>query len=111
MHQIIADLSGMGSRVPGYVGHRRAFEYVKQHFEQIGLEDIEVEEHTVTVPIDKGASLTLADTGEEIAVYVFGPTIYKRPLYPVLGFRGHLFMGARGHFQNSMAKRSKAALS
>ena len=94
-------------------GIRQAFEYVKRHFEQIGLEDIVVEEHPVTVPVDKGASLTLTDTGEEIAIYGFWPNHVQTPsVAPALGFRGgNLFMEARDRLQNSMAKRSKAALS
>ena len=80
-------------------------------FEKIGLEDIKVEEHTVTVPVDKGASLTLTDTGEEIAIYGFWPNHVQTPSVPSAGISGHLFMGAKDHLQNSTAKRSKAVLS
>ena len=78
----------MGSRVPGYAGHRQAFEYVKRHFEQIGLENIRVEEHAVTVPIDKGASLTLMETGEKIEIYGFWPNHVQTPSIPGDGISG-----------------------
>ncbi|MCY3871039.1 MAG: hypothetical protein OXG87_15935, partial [Gemmatimonadetes bacterium] len=110
VRQVITDLAGMGSRVPGYAGHRQAFEYVKQHFEQFGLEDIVVEEHTVTVPVDKGASLTLMDTGEEIAIYGFWPNHVQTPSVPSAGISGALIYGGKGSFSELNGKKVEGSV-
>ena len=51
-------LSSLGSRVAGYEGDTRASEYIDQQFRQIGLQNVQREPFSVTVPIDRGAFLT-----------------------------------------------------
>ena len=99
LRETVAALSGMGSRVPGYPGHKEAFEYVKAQFEQIGLEDIQVEEFQVTVPVDKGASLTITETGEEIGdlLPVAQPCSAAVPARG--GIKGKLIYGGKGSFK------------
>ena len=110
VRQVIADLSAMGSRVPGYAGHRQAFEYVKRQFEQIGLENIQVEEHLVTVPIDKGAALTLTETGEKIEIYGFWPNHVQTPSIPGAGVSGPLIYGGKGAFSELNGKRVEGSI-
>ncbi|MDP6041536.1 MAG: M28 family peptidase, partial [Candidatus Latescibacteria bacterium] len=105
VRQVIADLSSMGSRVPGYSGHRQAFEYVVRQFEQIGLEDIAVEEHSVTVPVDKGASLTLVNTGEKIEIHGLWPNHVQTPSLPKAGISGALIYGGKGTFKELNGKQ------
>ncbi len=99
LRETVAALSGMGSRVPGYPGHKEAFEYVKAQFEQIGLEDIQVEEFQVTVPVDKGASLKITETGKEIGIYCLWPNHVRPPSLPRGGIKGKLIYGGKGSFK------------
>ena len=79
LRETVSALAGMGSRVPGYPGHRKAFDYVKNRFETLGLEDITVEEHHVTVPIDKGATLEVPESGLRIRLYGLWPNHVQTP--------------------------------
>jgi len=102
LKEIVSDLTQNGSRVPGYPGHRKAFEYVRDAFTQIGLEDIRVEEHTVTVPVDKGGTLRLSspDVGDEaFPVYGLWPNHVRTPSLPKGGVKGRLIYGGKGSFE------------
>ena len=59
----IERFAAFGSRVPGYPGERQAYEYVRQRFEGLGLEDIESEIFEVAVPMDRGAELLIEGGG------------------------------------------------
>ncbi len=104
LRETVATLSGMGSRMPGYPGHEQAFEYVKTQFEQIGLQDIRVEEFQVTVPIDKGAFLKVSETGEEIRLYSLWPNHVRTPSLPDGGITGALIYGGKGSFKELNGK-------
>ena len=58
----VGDLVAFGTRVPGYgatdAEGRLPHEYVRDRFEELGLEDVTVETFTVTVPVDEGATVT-----------------------------------------------------
>lgn len=98
VRQIVSDLAGMGSRVPGYEGHRRAFEYIKAEFEKIGLENITVDEHHVTVPIDKGAALSFVGSADRVKLYGMWPNHVQTPSLPQEGLTGRLIYGGKGEF-------------
>ena len=110
LQETVTALAEMGSRVPGYPGHRQAFEYVKARFEEIGLKDIRVEEFEVTVPADKGASLQVAETGEEIQLYGLWPNHVRTPSVPAKGIRGPLVYGGRGDFVELNGKPIKGSI-
>ena len=100
----VVAFSSLGSRVPGYAGHRKAFEIIKAQFEQIGLQDVTVEEFKTTVPVDKGASLQLLDSGEEIRLYGLWPNYVQTPSLPKGGVTGRLVYGGKGSFKELSGK-------
>ncbi|MCZ6631912.1 MAG: M28 family peptidase [bacterium] len=104
VRKTVQDLADMGSRVPGYPGHQKAFEYVKQQFEQIGLEDIRVEEFPTTVPVDKGASLRLVESGDSVPLFGLWPNHVQPPSLPDEGVTGKLVYGGKGEFQDLNGK-------
>jgi len=95
---IVSDLAAMGSRVPGYAGHRKAFEYVESAFADMGLDNITVETHYVTVPVDKGASLTLGGNEGSVTVYGLWPNHVQTPTVAANGVTGNLIYGGQGSF-------------
>ena len=104
LRETVTTLTNMGSRVPGYPGHRAAFEYVKGQFEAIGLDDVTVETFEVTVPVDKGASLTVAGSGEEIKLHCLWPNHVQTPSIPGEGATGSLLYAGRGSFEEMNGK-------
>ncbi len=61
-------LTEIGPRVPGTEGGREGAEYVKARFEEAGLSDVHIEEHTMTTFEVNSASLSLVtlEIGAEI---------------------------------------------
>ena len=112
LQETVSALTGLGSRVPGYPGHRKAFEYVKSRFQALGLEDITVEEHHVTVPIDKGAKLEILDSGVKIRLYGLWPNHVQTPSLPEQGVTGALIDAGDGSFKalNSKPVKNSIAL-
>lgn len=81
-------LTGLGSRVPGYPGHERAAEWIREQFQRIGLEDITVQEFPVPVPVDRGGRLEVG--GQSFALAALWPNLVRTPTVPPEGLQGPL---------------------
>ena len=58
--ETVTTLAGFGSRVAGYPGDAKAADYVEGQFKSIfGSDKVNSGQYDVTVPIDKGASITV----------------------------------------------------
>lgn len=86
----IKTLSSFGSRVLGYPGHDRAADYVYETFQRMGLKDVEVQEFTSVVPMDKGATLEILTTGETIELFSVWPNHVRTSTTPLEGLTGNL---------------------
>ena len=91
----IEHIVGMGSRVTGYPGERKAHQYLRQRFSELGLENIQSESFDVSVPIDKGGHLRLPD-GTVTPVYALWPNGVRTSSLPDGGIRGPLVYGGKG---------------
>lgn len=94
----LASLTSHPSRVPGYSGHRAAFEHVQSAFRGLGI-PTEVEQHDVTVPIDHGASVTVDGTGETVEVFGLWPNHVQTPTVARGGVTGPIVYGGKGSFK------------
>jgi len=95
---VVAKLSSFESRVVGYAGADSAYTYVRGQFETIGLENIRVDTFTVTVPIDKGSTLTIRDTGEQVRLHALWPNHVRTPTTPADGLTGPIVYAKKGEF-------------
>ncbi len=84
------------SRVVGYPGHEKAADFIASEFRRLGMEDVEAETYGVAVPVDRGGSLTVAETGEAFAIHGLWPNLVKTSTLPAGGVRGHLLYGGAG---------------
>ena len=94
----VETLSGVDSRVVGYPGHERAAQYVLDQFRAIGLQQVTTEEYLTSVPMDKGASLKVLETGETMRLYGLWPNLVRTPSLPREGLRAKLIYGKQGDF-------------
>jgi len=70
MRKDIARLSSLTTRVTGYEEAEDASKYIFDRFVEIGLQDVDSREFEITVPIDKGGTLTvLSKDGKELKSY------------------------------------------
>ncbi|MDP6038506.1 MAG: FtsX-like permease family protein [Candidatus Latescibacteria bacterium] len=84
------------SRVPGYPGHEAAAQFITSEFKRFGLKDVENELFDVTTPVDRGGTLTLTDTGEQIPIHSMWPNLVKTST--VSPTSGRLIYGGDGEF-------------
>ncbi|HID95037.1 MAG TPA: FtsX-like permease family protein [Candidatus Latescibacteria bacterium] len=103
-------LTSWESRVVGYPGNRRAYEYIKEEFERLGLQRITTETFKVTVPIDKGANLHVPSTGEDIRLYCLWPNDVKTPTLPEEGVTGNLIYGKKGDFGDFNGRKVEGSI-
>ena len=96
----VQKLSSYDSRVVGYAGADSAYEYLKQQFEALGLQDIRTDVFPVTVPVDKGATLTISDTGHSIRLYSLWPNHVRTPTTPRNGLTGPIVYTKKGEFRD-----------
>jgi hypothetical protein len=94
----IERFAAFGSRVPGYPGERQAYEYIRQRFGELGLQDVKSDEFEVTVPLDKGAELRLPN-GQRQRVYALWPNGVRTSSLPAGGVHGPLVYGGRGDLE------------
>jgi hypothetical protein len=98
--RIITHMGSLGSRVVGYPGNQTAYTFVRNAFEEVGLQDVTTDSFQVTVPIDHGARLTLTESGETIPLYAFWPNHVRTPTLPRGGVTGRLIYGRKGNWED-----------
>jgi len=97
-------LSSLRSRVAGTPGCAEAGRWVEAQFREIGLERVTAESFPVTVPVDRGAALTVEGTGETIPLFGMWPNQVRTPSLPEGGVAGALIDGGRGEFRDFNGK-------
>jgi len=94
----IAHFASFGSRVPGYGGERRAYEYLRQRFTELGLEDVESEAFKLAVPVDRGAELVV-NSRTRMQLYSLWPNGVRTSSLPEGGVDGPLVYGEKGELK------------
>ncbi len=99
-----------GSRVVGYEGHEKIANFIEAEFRRFGLEDVEAETYDVAVPIDRGGSLKVEDTGEVFTIHGLWPNLVKTTTLPSGGVKGHLLWGGTGDVSEFNGRNVKGAV-
>ncbi|MEM2904537.1 MAG: M28 family peptidase [Candidatus Bathyarchaeia archaeon] len=98
-------LSLLGSRYTGYPGFYKAAEYIAQRFRSL-LTDVTLENYTVTVPVDLGASVTvLSPEQRTFTAYPLVPNVVNPSSTPPGGLTGPLIYGGKGEFSEFNGKK------
>lgn len=89
--------ASLGSRVTGYPGCDQAAAYIREYWSALGL-PVEVEEFTVTVPVDHGATAQAftpegKPIGKPVALYPLWPNLVRTSQLPPEGLQGPLVYG------------------
>ncbi len=108
--QILSDFTSWGARTVGYPGNKRGCEYIRDRFEEIGLEKVTIDTFKVAAPVDKGARLHIRSTGEEVPVYCLWPNNVKTPTLPKEGITGNLIYGCKGDFKDLNGKQVEGSI-
>ncbi len=99
IRQTITDLVSFGSRVAGYPGATEAAHYLAGRMDEIGLEDVEMEEFVASVPLDEGGELVILDATTfatpSIPLHAVWPNLVRTSTTPPAGITGMLhYVGA-----------------
>lgn len=95
LEQAVRAYASLGSRVPGYPGHRAAYLETRRTFESLGY-DVQVDSFDVAVPIDHGGTLRVEASGASYPIHAFWPNYVQPPTLPDGGVSGPLVYGGRG---------------
>ena len=90
VRQTMDYFAGLGSRVVGYPGADAAARQLQESFREVGLDDITVHEYDVSIPIDKGGFLQVADSDEKVQLHGLWPNLVKTSTLPEGGIDGRL---------------------
>ncbi len=109
MAKTVRELSTHGSRVVGYPGERYAADYVAREFTSLfGAGNVRTETFTATVPMDKGASLSV--NGKTIALAAIWPNLVRTSQTPPEGISGPLIYGGDGSLGSLNGKEVKDSI-
>ncbi len=101
--ETVTTLAGFGSRVAGYPGDAQAADYVEQQFAEIfGVDKVRSGSYDVTVPIDKGASITV--NGVTKPLFALWPNLVRTSELPTEGLTGKLVYVGDGKISNFNGK-------
>ena len=91
-------LSSLGSRVVGYPGHAAAADFIEQRFSDLGLTDVRRDTFEVAVPMDRGASVRVIESGETLPLRCLWPNLVRTPTLPPEGLAALLFYAGEGTY-------------
>lgn len=100
----MARLSSFPTRMAGTPGCAEAGRWIEAQFREIGLERVTAESFPVTVPVDRGAALTVEGSGETIPLFGMWPNQVRTPSLPEGGVSGALIDGGQGEFPDFNGK-------
>lgn len=112
----VSYFASLGSRVTGYSGSDVAADYIAEKFREFGLQPINqygfFEPYNVTVPIDRGASITVLPNGPRINAYALWPNQIQASQTPPEGISGCLLYVHEGELGEitSQAQRFNVSL-
>ncbi len=86
IERTVRDLASLGTRVSGTAGNLAAGAWVVGQFQEIGLENVRVEEFEVTIPVNRGTSLSV--DGDTYAIYPLWPNLIRTCTVPAEGVTG-----------------------
>lgn len=104
MQATIQQMADLGSRVTGYDGCDQAAKLVETRFRELGLQDVEVEEFPVVVPVVKpdaqGRAASLSVQGaDNFGIIPLWPNMIRTPKTPAEGVSGRLVYGGTGNLR------------
>ena len=96
----VETLSSVDSRIVGYPGHEKAAQFVLDQFKEIGLQDVQTEDYTVSVPMDKEGQLQVLEDGSRMRLYGLWPNLVRTSSLPLEGIQGPLIYGKKGWYSD-----------
>ena len=91
-------LTSNGSRAVGYPGAAAAAGRIEGRFRDLGLTDVRRREYPVGMPVDRGASLAVEETGLSIPLLCMWPNLVRTPTLPPAGLRLPLVYAGSGEW-------------
>ncbi len=91
-------LTSNGSRAVGYPGAAAAAGLIEDRFRDLGLTDVRRQEYPVGMPVDRGASLAVEETGLPIPLLCMWPNLVRTPTLPPAGLRLPLVYAGSGEW-------------
>ena len=103
--------SSLKSRVPGYLGHEEAANFIAEEFRNLGLQPGGLDGYfhyfNLTIPIDEGAEITVLPEGPSFKAYTLWPNMIQSCIIPPEGIEGELVYVGYGTLKELNGKKIK----
>lgn len=106
----ISILSSFPTRVTGYPGATSAAQFIKQEFERLGLQNVEMEEYTLPIPYDRGAWLEVPSRNLKIRIYPLWPNAIRTSSLPPEGTKGRLIYAGDAYLYSFDGKKVEGSI-
>lgn len=101
-------------RITGYSGSYRAAEYIKEKFEEFGLEDVGYQWYNLTIPVDMGGRLEVYSPKNKLLfsfpVYPLWPNSIHPCSTPPEGLNGYIFYAKSGEFKDYVEQNMEGSI-
>lgn len=104
LQEHIENLASFGSRIPGYPGHDKALDYIRQQFIRLGYTDIKEDTFPLTIPLDEGSSLEIVESGLRFTLHALWPNLVRTSQLPPEGLTGVAVDGGNGNWKDFNGK-------
>ena len=108
IRDLVARLASLKSRVTGY-GDRRAAEIILAELARAGIDDVQVQEFEVTVPIVRSASLEM-EGRKTVPLHPLWPNLARTSQTPAAGLSGPLVYVGKGTDAELAGKKIQGAI-
>ena len=102
--------TSLKTRATGYIGNRKAAEYIQQKFIEYGLVNVSREPFQVVDCISYGANITFLDTGEIVPIHPILPNFIIPSTTPPEGITGKLIYGGTGEIKELDGKEVNGSI-
>ncbi len=96
----IEALSAVESRLAGYPGAKAGAALVERALVAAGVEAVRRDSFAVVVPIERGSSLRLEHSGEQVPLWGLWPNLARTVALPPQGLRAPMIYGGRGEWSD-----------
>jgi len=97
----VKTFSSFGTRVTGTEGCKQAANYIYEYFNNLtGVDEVIRQEYNVTLPVDRGANITILSTGEVITAHPLWPNLVQASPTPPEGLEGRLVYVGAGEYSD-----------
>ncbi|MBW2147243.1 MAG: peptide ABC transporter permease [Deltaproteobacteria bacterium] len=103
-------IASIPDRVTGTQGADKAARLIGEEFEAAGLQDVDVHEYILPIPVDEGSEISLRGDGQSVTLFPLFPNLVTTSTTPPGGVEGPLIYAGEGRLADFNGKGVEGAV-